>query len=414
MNPRSILLLLPVLLCWPFEGVAFETNAKIWPAMPIPYVVNAENAPDFGSGLDAFSAVQKATENWSQVPCADVSFQFTGATTATMAPDGQNTIFWISEGWGFGDETAGATVWITPTGDSMEVDLALNAEYFEWVAGGGSPLEDTVIDPVSVLTHELGHWLGLAHSPDEYATMYSYQIPNAIQATLDGDDKAGICSLYPSGTVECVEDSDCPDGYHCTEIQGIPVCAEIHDPPGSFCSLDKLNCADMCWISLYECSTLCVFTAADYSKGYCSLICEDFHDCPLDFECHEIPAMEGGVCDGDPAAYEDYLNPPEPQPDSVETDFTDLKTMDFYGPFETVGQPDVSAPDPGSPEQTPDTLHAIELAGPEIAQADSTTGKSSNGCGQGRFPPCGTAVFLLLAAAFLFLLRVTRSLSVVA
>jgi len=50
-------------------------------------------------------------------------------------------------------------------------------------------------DLQSILTHEAGHFLGLAHSTDTSAVMYAYYHPGSIHLTPD--DVAGICAIYP-------------------------------------------------------------------------------------------------------------------------------------------------------------------------------------------------------------------------
>ncbi len=50
-------------------------------------------------------------------------------------------------------------------------------------------------DLQSILTHEAGHFLGLAHSTDTEAVMYAYYHPGSIHLTAD--DVAGICAIYP-------------------------------------------------------------------------------------------------------------------------------------------------------------------------------------------------------------------------
>ena len=55
-------------------------------------------------------------------------------------------------------------------------------------AGGGYDLQ-------AILTHEAGHFFGLAHATDPSAVMYAYYQPGAIQLTPD--DVAGICSVQP-------------------------------------------------------------------------------------------------------------------------------------------------------------------------------------------------------------------------
>lgn len=47
----------------------------------------------------------------------------------------------------------------------------------------------------AILTHEAGHFLGLAHSVDTSAIMYAFYRPGSIDLTPD--DVAGICTIYP-------------------------------------------------------------------------------------------------------------------------------------------------------------------------------------------------------------------------
>jgi hypothetical protein len=50
-------------------------------------------------------------------------------------------------------------------------------------------------DLQAILTHEAGHFLGLAHSVDTSAIMYAFYRPGSIDLTPD--DVAGICTIYP-------------------------------------------------------------------------------------------------------------------------------------------------------------------------------------------------------------------------
>lgn len=82
------------------------------------------------------------------------------------------------------------------TGMIYDADIEVNSSpeggfTFTW----GTPVE---YDLVSVLTHEAGHFLGLAHSSDMSATMYREYIAGSIAfRDLADDDRAAICEVYP-------------------------------------------------------------------------------------------------------------------------------------------------------------------------------------------------------------------------
>ena len=305
----------------PFRAGAFEAKDMAWAEMPVQYFVNPEGCPILTNahGYDVTIAdmVEEAAEAWSSVSCADVSFQFMGTTEAEWAPDQQNTIYCIkiTDDWTGGDQWAGATIWMPHDVEGYyEFDLAMNGVDFEWVLGGADAVTSDAFDPVAVMTHELGHVLGLAHSPEPFATMYFGSLPGGIQATLEADDKAGICYKYPVDDMECASDADCPDSQWCQTIEGFSVCGDKHDPPGAFCNKDHLNCEGMCWISPYECQQFCYPLDLLYMEGYCAAQCDDAGECPLGFLPTDQPigVFDVCLCLIDP----DY-QPPEPDPESA-------------------------------------------------------------------------------------------------
>jgi hypothetical protein len=63
-------------------------------------------------------------------------------------------------------------------------------------------------DLQSILTHEIGHFIGLAHSGESTATMWASYDPknNGIEPrTLEEDDIDAVCEAYPPGEVACDE-----------------------------------------------------------------------------------------------------------------------------------------------------------------------------------------------------------------
>src|SRR5690606_32119504 len=84
----------------------------------------------------------------------------------------------------------------TRTGEILDADIEGNSV--------GIPIStsDTAVtsDLQSILTHEIGHFFGLAHSLDPDASMNAnYDRGDLSFRTLAEDDRAGICSIYPGG-----------------------------------------------------------------------------------------------------------------------------------------------------------------------------------------------------------------------
>jgi hypothetical protein len=54
------------------------------------------------------------------------------------------------------------------------------------------------IDLQNTVTHEAGHFIGLAHAPDSAATMFAKTSAGEIEKrSLSPDDVAGVCAIYP-------------------------------------------------------------------------------------------------------------------------------------------------------------------------------------------------------------------------
>jgi hypothetical protein len=82
------------------------------------------------------------------------------------------------------------------TGEIYDVDLEINGG-IPWALNNPVPADG--FDLQSALTHEVGHMLGLAHSPVVEATMFAAYVPGSIgQRTLDKDDQNAVCTVYPN------------------------------------------------------------------------------------------------------------------------------------------------------------------------------------------------------------------------
>jgi hypothetical protein len=161
--------------------------------------------------------------------------------------DGRNTIAWVSD-WkarGYPSSAPGNTDMQYRGREGAwqigEADVYLNAQDFDFSFGTGSELEAQ-----AVITHELGHALGLLHpcepkgvdgAPDcdsvsgEVTQTTMYPFYTAGQSTLAPDDEAGLCFLYPpldGCSPACPRGEECVDGEcRATCVSGVCGVGEI-------------------------------------------------------------------------------------------------------------------------------------------------------------------------------------------
>lgn len=176
---------------------------------------------------DALAAIRTAFETW-EAAVPSVHFEFLGTTPSVAASgDRQNVVSW-------GVATGAATTVTLTTAGSREVDTIFSLPYPQWVAIGceqadgscgryhmnwpnhwylmppGSNVPEqpvwNLLDIQDVMTHEIGHWLGLGdlYEP-EYAELTMNGFGNAgranwvdfRKATLGLGDILGARAQYP-------------------------------------------------------------------------------------------------------------------------------------------------------------------------------------------------------------------------
>jgi hypothetical protein len=154
--------------------------------------------------------VNEAFHTWTTAACpggGTPRMKVVEATPATcakheynQAAGNANIILFHDDKWPYeGSPNTLALTTVTynlDTGEIYDADMELNS------ADNQFTITDTGVefDLQSIITHETGHFLGLAHSPDIDATMYPAYTPQTIKLRdLSADDIAGICAVYPPG-----------------------------------------------------------------------------------------------------------------------------------------------------------------------------------------------------------------------
>ncbi|MCL2777958.1 MAG: matrixin family metalloprotease [Polyangiaceae bacterium] len=168
----------------------------------------------------ATTIIDKAFATWSNTTCP-ASGDKVGITADDLGPvdcdevnfnpngPNQNVII-FRDSWPYNDpyNTLGLTTvtFNVNTGEIVDADMELNATGAKLTTTDSVP--STGYDLQSIVTHEAGHFFGLAHSTNPDATMYPAYTPGTSSLReLTSDDIAGICSIYPDVTERTVDTS---------------------------------------------------------------------------------------------------------------------------------------------------------------------------------------------------------------
>lgn len=183
------------------------TGAKLyWPSSCVSFSLQKD-----GSEHIDFAEVKRVVAEsfvaWSQIECPDgvatMAFSQYADTVCHKAeydPSGTNAnnVLFQDYKWEYAssDNTLAKTTvtYDTDTGEIFDSDIELNHAYNEFTTG------DVAVeyDLQSILTHEIGHFIGLDHTSDFLGTMNaSYDKGSTDLRTLESDDQAAICAAYP-------------------------------------------------------------------------------------------------------------------------------------------------------------------------------------------------------------------------
>ncbi len=187
--------------------------------MPLPavsggeiiYVIDTAGSGDIAGTAD-MDAVARAFDHWEGIGTSRVAFS-RGADQAIQVAnsDNINAVYW-AEGTktivGGSMTSVDGFVSMTPVfsvasgankGLILDANIILNGNDFSWTVTPESVL--TSYDVEAVLTHEIGHFIGLDHSPVLSASMSPRFVAGEIRPRLlHQDDSIGASSIYPDGS----------------------------------------------------------------------------------------------------------------------------------------------------------------------------------------------------------------------
>ena len=166
----------------------FVLHGARWAAFPVGYQVNPANS---GVAADAaLFAVRRAFDRWQDDRGSNVEFLY-GGTSQRVDDlyDGVNVVSWVHTDQRWVAEAA----WLVhpASGTIAGFDIRINRAT-PWAVDGVPGR----FDIETVVAHEVGHVIGLSHSPASNELMYWAVYPGFVNQ-LGAGDRAGARALYP-------------------------------------------------------------------------------------------------------------------------------------------------------------------------------------------------------------------------
>lgn len=202
----------------PSRGCFTDGLVLFWKGACVGYSVN--NLASATVPLDtATTIIDQSFATWNAVACTGGNVGITTSNLGPVActevrynPNGpnQNVIVFRDDKWPYSDpnNTLGLTTvtFNADTGEIYDADMEINATAKNLSTSTTVPANG--YDLASVVTHEAGHFLGLAHATNPTATMYaSYKPGTSTLRSLTPDDVAGVCEIYPTAAERTVDKS---------------------------------------------------------------------------------------------------------------------------------------------------------------------------------------------------------------
>lgn len=182
-----------------------EGTPLIWPSRCVGFSFQAQGSAKLVPE-DTKQAILGAFAAWSEHECPDggtasIAFSPTEDVQCKLPQANKqganvNVVFFRDDEWPYrGIDGTLATTTVTYDGDGSiwDADIAVNAAFNDVTLSN----TDAEYDVPSIVVHEVGHFMGIAHSPDDDALMAPTYTPGTLRRDLGDDDIAALCAIYP-------------------------------------------------------------------------------------------------------------------------------------------------------------------------------------------------------------------------
>jgi hypothetical protein len=192
------------------DGCPTEGEKLYWSTSCISYAVNKLGTQDLDPA-DSREIIKKTFQAWSDVDCPDgtvakMTFQERDPIPCKRSQYNKtgpnvNVVLFQDNNWKYrgidGTLAKTSVTYNDETGEIYDADIEVNTANNTVTITDDPAKVD--YDLQAILTHEVGHFIGVAHSSDPSAVMFaSYSPGSTAQRTLTPDDIDAVCNIYPA------------------------------------------------------------------------------------------------------------------------------------------------------------------------------------------------------------------------
>lgn len=192
-----------------------EGSKLFWPTSCVGFALNQQATQDLDPD-ETFATLRKTFQAWTEVDCpgggrASITFEERGPVSCHKSEYNKeghnvNVVLFQDNDWKYrGIDATLAKTSVTyndETGEIYDADIEINTANNNMTIS--DPPKRVAYDLQAIITHEVGHFIGIAHSGDDTAVMAPTYSPGSIaQRKLTPDDIEAVCAIYPpdSGAV---------------------------------------------------------------------------------------------------------------------------------------------------------------------------------------------------------------------
>ena len=210
--------------CELVDGCNVSGKTLFWASSIVTWNVQQDDSLKRGiTSVELEDVATRAFAQWQSVDCpggghpsirlVDKGPIACGKAEYNQAAPNANVITFHDKTWPYDADSTIETLALTTvffngeTGEIYDANVEINTDLADFALVDS---HNSAVNLNAVLTHELGHFLGLSHSSNAEATMYNSY--NANMETLEADDMQAICASLPPGRT--TKDADAPrHGY---------------------------------------------------------------------------------------------------------------------------------------------------------------------------------------------------------